>query len=68
MLQKSYLHFKDAILNITFTDAFNILNGADTAATSYLRTNTFSALYDAFKPDIETSLTNVGAQEPGKQS
>ncbi|HPE97012.1 MAG: DUF4197 domain-containing protein [Chitinophagales bacterium] len=54
--------FKDAILNITFTDAFNILNGADTAATSYLRTNTFSALYDAFKPDIETSLTNVGAQ------
>lgn len=55
--------FKDAILNITITDAFNILNGADTAATNYLRINTFTDLYDAFKPDIEESLVSVGAQQ-----
>lgn len=54
--------FKDAILNMTITDAFNILNGADTAATNYLRVNTFSSLYSEFKPDIEESLDAVGAQ------
>ena len=54
--------FKDAILSITFTDAFNILNGVDTAATNYLRNQTFSSLYSAFKPDIENSLSAVGAQ------
>ncbi len=54
--------FKDAILSITFNDAFNILNGVDTAATNYLRNQTFYSLYSAFKPDIENSLTAVGAQ------
>ncbi|MBC8172543.1 MAG: DUF4197 domain-containing protein [Chitinophagales bacterium] len=54
---------KDAILGINFDDAWDILNGADTAATNYLRVNTFSSLYDAFKPDIETSLESVGAQQ-----
>lgn len=54
--------FKDAILGITFQDAFNILNGVDTAATNYLRVNTFNDLFDAFLPDIETSLTAVGAE------
>ncbi|MFN0276656.1 MAG: DUF4197 domain-containing protein, partial [Chitinophagales bacterium] len=29
----------------------------------YLRINTFSELYDAFKPDIQTSLESVGAQQ-----
>ncbi len=55
--------FRDAILNITIDDAFGILNGADTAATNYLRVNTFSALYTAFKPDIQESLESVGAQQ-----
>lgn len=55
--------FQDAITGITFDDATAILNGADTAATNYLRVNTFSELYDAFKPDIQTSLENVGAQQ-----
>lgn len=55
--------FRDAILNITIDDAFSILNGADTAATNYLRVNTFSALYTAFKPDIQESLESVGAQQ-----
>lgn len=55
--------FVDAITNITFDDALNILNGADTAATNYLRVNTFTGLYDAFKPDIQNSLEGVGAQQ-----
>ncbi len=54
--------FKDAILDITFDDAVSILDGADTAATNYLRVHTFSELYDTFKPDIQESLENVGAQ------
>lgn len=55
--------FKDAILSITINDAFTILNGADTAATNYLRVKTFSDLYTAFKPDIQQSLESVGAQQ-----
>lgn len=55
--------FKDAIMNITFDDAMAILDGVDTAATNYLRVNTFSALYDSFKPDIQNSLEGVGAQQ-----
>lgn len=54
---------KDAILGITFSDALSILDGADTAATNYLRVKTFTDLYDAFKPDIQTSLESVGAQQ-----
>ncbi len=55
--------FKDAIAGITFDDALAILDGADTAATNYLRVNTFSDLYSAFKPDIQNSLETVGAQQ-----
>ncbi|MBC8048268.1 MAG: DUF4197 domain-containing protein [Fimbriimonadaceae bacterium] len=55
--------FKDAIVGISFDDAWDILNGEDTAATNYLRINTFSSLYDAFKPDIQESLESVGAQQ-----
>ena len=53
--------FLSAITNITFADALNILNGADDAATQYLKTNTYSQLKEAFKPSIETSLSSVGA-------
>lgn len=54
---------KQAITNITFDDALSILNGVDTAATNYLRIQTFSDLYSAFKPDIQNSLEGVGAQQ-----
>lgn len=49
--------FVDAITNITIADGFDILNGADTAATSYLRQNTYSQLFSAFQPDIDNSLS-----------
>ncbi|NNC95198.1 MAG: DUF4197 domain-containing protein [Chitinophagales bacterium] len=55
--------FKDAILGITIGDAFAILDGQDDAATQFLQTNTETELYTAFKPDIESALSSVGAQQ-----
>jgi hypothetical protein len=54
--------FVNAITGMTIVDGINILNGSDDAATQYLRSNTYSDLKTAFKPDIETSLDQVGAQ------
>ena len=54
--------FVNAITNMTITDGMNILMGHDSAATEFLRTNTYSSLKTEFKPDIETSLDQVGAQ------
>lgn len=48
--------FVSAITNISIQDGFDILNGEDTAATSYLRRNTYDSLFGAFQPDINTSL------------
>jgi hypothetical protein len=55
--------FVDAILAITIDDAFAILEGADDAATQYLSGKTFTSLYGLFKPDIESALSSVGAQQ-----
>ncbi|MEX2595858.1 MAG: DUF4197 domain-containing protein [Salibacteraceae bacterium] len=49
--------FVDAIVDMTVVDAWGILQGSDTAATSYLRKSTFSNLFDAFQPKISTSLS-----------
>lgn len=54
--------FLNAITNMTITDGLNILMGHDSAATEFLRTSTYSDLKTEFKPDIETSLDQVGAQ------
>ncbi len=48
--------FVDAITNITFSDAMNILKGHDTAATDYLKDKTFDDLTSAFLPDVTNSL------------
>ncbi|WP_089686951.1 DUF4197 domain-containing protein [Catalinimonas alkaloidigena] len=55
--QKATPIFVDAIRNITIRDGLNILYGPDTAATNYLRSNTFSRLSDAFEPSINQSLS-----------
>ncbi len=47
--------FAESIKQMTVKDAFNILNGADNAATTYLHSTTFEALYHLFKPRIENS-------------
>lgn len=59
--------FIDAITGITIDDAFGILNGADTAATAYLKSKTYVSLKNEFQPEIETSLTAVGAQQAYSQ-
>lgn len=55
--------FADAVKQITFTDAKNILLGPDNAATSYLTTKTETPLYAKFNPIITNSLNKVGATE-----
>lgn len=48
--------FVNAITNMSFSDAFGILNGHDSSATSYLHTNTYNDLKMAFAPKISASL------------
>lgn len=48
--------FKSAIKNMTIADAGNILFGSDSAATAYLRTNTYTQLRSAFAPKVKSSL------------
>lgn len=55
--------FVDAVKQITFTDARNILLGEDDAATIYLAQKTNDPLYSRFNPIITTSLDEVGATQ-----
>jgi hypothetical protein len=50
--------FKNAITAMNFNDAKNILTGSDTAATAYLRKNTFGSLYTTFTPHIQKAMGN----------
>jgi hypothetical protein len=47
--------FVNSITQMTIGDAFNILKGADNAATLYLRTKTYDELYSLYKPKIQNS-------------
>ncbi|HKJ06437.1 MAG TPA: DUF4197 domain-containing protein [Flavobacteriaceae bacterium] len=53
--------FVDAIKEITFNDARNILMGDNNAATMYLKDKTTAALYQKFQPIINNSFKEVGA-------
>ncbi len=48
--------FVNAITSMTIADAWGILNGADTAATGYLREKTFTQLVNLYRPSVQTSL------------
>ena len=48
--------FVNAITSMSITDAKNILMGADTSATSYLRSRTSDPLSNAFSPHIKKAL------------
>lgn len=54
--------FVDAIKEITFEDALNILKGEDDAATRYLEQKSREKLYTAFLPVIQDALDEVGAR------
>ncbi|MEG9328529.1 Protein of unknown function [Salinimicrobium catena] len=55
--------FVNAVKEITFTDARNILTGSDKAATTYLENKTTAQLYSKFNPVISNSLDEVGATQ-----
>lgn len=55
--------FIEAVKNMSFKDAKNILMGNENAATSYLQTNTTSPLYAKFNPVIQNSFAKVGADK-----
>jgi len=54
--------FADAIRQMTFRDALDILLGEPDAATRYLHRSTYDALYGEFRPVIVQSLDEVNAR------
>lgn len=59
--------FISAIKNMTFTDAKEILFGANNAASLYLEDKTSTQLFNAFQPKIKNSLGKVGADKVWEQ-
>ena len=60
--------FVGAVTQMTISDGYNILHGADNAATAYLRTTTWNELYSLYKPKISSStgkeiVAGVSARE-----
>lgn len=55
--------FVNAVKEITFTDARNILMGGDRSATQYLEGRTRDQLYAKFNPTIKSSFQKVGADK-----
>ena len=53
--------FVNAIKGMSIQDAWGILRGSDTAATSYLKSKTTNPLTEAFRPVIAASVDKVGA-------
>ncbi|TXB67679.1 DUF4197 domain-containing protein [Phaeodactylibacter luteus] len=60
--QKAQPIFTDAIRQMSFQDAMDILTGQDNAATQYLYGTTYQGLYDGFKPVIINALDEVNAR------
>lgn len=52
--------FWDAIKQMSFTDAQNILSGPQNAATLYFKDNTGGQLQTLFKPIVKDSMSKVG--------
>ena len=55
--------FVNAVKEMSFVDAKNILLGEKDAATSYLENKTNAALYEKFNPVINNSFKKVGADK-----
>jgi Protein of unknown function (DUF4197) len=51
--------FVNAITKMSISDALGILNGSDTAATSYLRKQTYYSLRDKFSPIVGNAINKV---------
>ena len=59
--------FVDAVKQMSFNDAKNILMGNESSATTYLQNTTSTALYTKFNPVIKNSYTKVGADKVWKE-
>jgi hypothetical protein len=59
--------FVDAVKQMTFNDAKNILMGNESSVTTYLQNTTSTALYAKFNPVIKNSYTKVGADKVWSQ-
>jgi hypothetical protein len=55
--------FKNAILGMSISDGFSILNGGDGAATRFLQNNTRAQLVAAFKPKVDAAISTVKLTE-----
>ena len=60
--------FVNSVTQMTVTDAFGILRGADNAATQYLVSTTYNELYALYRPKISVStnkeiVAGISAQE-----
>ena len=55
--------FVESIKAMSFTDARTILMGNESAATTYLKGNTSTALYSKFSPVVRQSIGKVGADQ-----
>lgn len=51
--------FKNAILGMSISDGFSILNGGDGAATSFLKGKTTAELVAAFAPKVKAAIATV---------
>jgi hypothetical protein len=52
--------FWDAIKEMNFTDARNILEGRENEATLYFKEKTYEPLYKMFKPTVNETMGQVG--------
>ena len=59
--------FVDAVKQMSFNDAKNILMGNESSATTYLQNTTSTVLYTKFNPLIKKSYTKVGADKVWKE-
>jgi len=59
--------FWDAITQMSFADARNILNGGDTAATDYFKDKTTDKLTAAFRPVVDKAMNEVGVTRQYKE-
>lgn len=55
--------FKNAILGMSISDGFSILNGGDGAATNFLKDKTTAELVAAFAPKVEAAISKVKLTE-----
>ena len=51
--------FVNAITDMTVADAWGVLRGGNSAATNYLKSTTYTKLYDMYKPKIQASISKT---------